>query len=415
MKHLTCAMALTVALANAAGAADTGGGLEEIVVTAQKRTENLQDVPMSITALDAKVLERIGAVDFTDYAAHVPNLAFAYAHSGQLGSRQIALRGVYGAGTTGFYIDDTPVPESMDPLIADIDRIEVLRGPQGTLYGARSMGGTVKLITRQADATRNAAGLHTTVSNTEHGSFNYLADAWANLVLVDSDAAVRVSGYREFDSGVFTRVAGLQPALPADTPFTQFPPHHGVDDQGVSGGQILGMFRFLDGDLIIRPRVALQHLAIDGFALADDRPDNFTQVRLFDLNEPGWDDWQHYSLTINGHTGAGDIVSSTALFRRGFENWEDYSEEAVLLFGIPPTPALIHAINHTRRFVHETRFVSAFSGPVQFTGGIFYANTLDRRDFPADNTIAGLNDFFGGAFGTDVVFSQASRTVTREA
>ena len=114
--------------------------LEEIVVTATKRAESTQTIPLSITAISGDDLEAQGAVEFFDYATKIPNLSFGAATDGVLAGRSISLRGIAGLNTTGVYIDDTPISESIDPRLLDLERIEVLRGPQGTLYGARSLG-----------------------------------------------------------------------------------------------------------------------------------------------------------------------------------------------------------------------------------------------------------------------------------
>ena len=129
-------------------------GLEEIVVTAQKRSETEQSVPMSMTTFGGAALEQKAINTFFDYATKVPNLAFAPTGDGVGTSRTVSIRGISGDNVTGFYIDDTPLPDSLDPRVLDIDHIEVLRGPQGTLYGARSMGGTVRIITKEPDLTQ---------------------------------------------------------------------------------------------------------------------------------------------------------------------------------------------------------------------------------------------------------------------
>jgi len=161
------ALALLTALATSAEAADATAPakdasteVREVIVTATKRSESIQRVPLSITAFGEQTLKDSGVAGLQDYAAAVPNLAIAY--TGFLGAtgQRITIRGIYGANTTGVYVDDTPLPESVDPRVLDLSRIEVLRGPQGTLYGARSEGGTVRLITNQPDATRFAASLH---------------------------------------------------------------------------------------------------------------------------------------------------------------------------------------------------------------------------------------------------------------
>ncbi len=130
--------------------------LEEIVVTAARRSEPLQTVPLSITAIGQMELEERGAKDFQDFARSVPGVSFTGAGHGQ---SRIVIRGINatgGAETVGFYLDDTPVSAGTsdfvgyaDPKLFDIARVEVLRGPQGTLYGSSSMGGTIRLISNK--------------------------------------------------------------------------------------------------------------------------------------------------------------------------------------------------------------------------------------------------------------------------
>src|SRR5579864_8828464 len=158
--------------AQAAAPADTGssasnsGALEEVIVTAQKRSENEQNVPMSMTTFSSATLEQKSINSFFDYATKVPNLAFAPTGDGVGTARTVSIRGISGDNVTGFYIDDTPLPDSLDPRVLDIDHIEVLRGPQGTLYGARSMGGTVRIITKEPDLSQLSGTVHGGVSTT---------------------------------------------------------------------------------------------------------------------------------------------------------------------------------------------------------------------------------------------------------
>ena len=119
---------------------------EEIIVTARKRDESVLDVPISVTAFSAEAIRDEDIRRFDDYATKVPGLAFAYGNGSTAiaTARTVSIRGISGAGTTGFYIDDTPVPASLDPRVVEIDRIEVLKGPQGTLYGASALAGLLK-------------------------------------------------------------------------------------------------------------------------------------------------------------------------------------------------------------------------------------------------------------------------------
>ena len=188
-----------------AALAQQSAGLEEIIVTAQKRSESIQEVPLSITALSSDVLEQRSVQSFADYGNRIPNLAFANTGDGIGTSRTISIRGISGDGVTGFYLDETPLPDSIDPRIVDIDRIEVLRGPQGTLYGARSMGGTVRLLTKQPDTSATSGRVHVGISDTANASDeNYFADGAINVPLGES-VAVRAVGFYEKDAGFFKR------------------------------------------------------------------------------------------------------------------------------------------------------------------------------------------------------------------
>jgi outer membrane cobalamin receptor len=179
-----------------AATVDTSTQLNEIIVTAEKRSESVQNVPLSITTIGAAALEQNAIRSFFDYGTKVPNLAFAMTGDGVGTARTISIRGISGDNVTGFYIDETPLPDSIDPRILDIDHIEVLRGPQGTLYGARSMGGTVRVITQTPDFNEFHGTVHGGVSDTWNTtSPNRTADAVFNIPLIQDRASLRLSGF----------------------------------------------------------------------------------------------------------------------------------------------------------------------------------------------------------------------------
>src|SRR5256714_7801269 len=211
----------TAAAANAAAEPTSqAGGLEEVIVTAQKRSESEQSVPMSMTTFSSAALEQKSITDFFDYATKVPNLAFAPTGDGVGTARTVSIRGIPGDNVTGFYIDDVPLPDSVDPRVLDIGHIEVLRGPQGTLYGARSMGGTVRLITKEPDMERASANLHGGVSNTESTSRpNYTGDAVVNIPLIRDEMALRLTGFYDYEAGYFKRSWCTDPATAGVTCF----------------------------------------------------------------------------------------------------------------------------------------------------------------------------------------------------
>jgi outer membrane receptor protein involved in Fe transport len=192
--------------------------LPAVVVTANKRTEKLQDVPMAVSAVSGDDLKRAGANSFADYATQVPGLNVISTSEGQT---QLVLRGITsGSGqansAVSTYINDAPYGSStvyaggglltpdLDP--ADLERIEVLRGPQGTLYGANSLGGLVKFVTAKPDATRAFGYLSTGYSSVKGGGSGFNERAMVNLPLIADTLALRINAYDRKDPGYIDNV-----------------------------------------------------------------------------------------------------------------------------------------------------------------------------------------------------------------
>ena len=225
----------------------------------------------------------------------IPNLSFSYAGSLAATGQAIAIRGIYGQATTGMYLDATPLPMSIDPCIIDLDRIEVLKGPQGALYGARSMCGSVRLITTQPSTGAINGYLHAVGSPTDHGGANGGVDGAINVPLIKDHLAVRVNGYNSYDSGVFDRIAS--PGAPAP-----YPEHKNVGAQRHDGGSVAATLSLLNDKLTITPRYMFEDASETGHMYADINANNFNQYRLFDIDEPGSDVWKLYSLTAKYQT-----------------------------------------------------------------------------------------------------------------
>lgn len=419
--------------ASAQGNADTEEDAvtvyEPITVTATKRAESIQTVGLSISAVSGEDLQAQGAMDFDDYATSIPNLAFGATDDGILANRTISIRGIEGLNTTGFYIDDVPLDESVDPLVLDVERVEVLRGPQGTLYGARGLGGTVRVITQKPDPDRTEARFHGGVSSTEEGGINYVFDGAANVPLAEN-AAVRVLGYYAYDEGIFDKVIGPA-AIPGLVTDATAPgaligdpvgTRDNVDDKTTYGGQIAFLWEPAPNVSILAKGLA-QKTELDGFPLADfvfdvanppspielDASD-LTQERLFDINEFGEDEWFQFSLTGTYETDFGTFTSSTGYFDRETLEGEDTSEFISFTLmgpilqgaGLPTVPtALPSPIFQTlefQTFAQEFRFVSDFEGPLNFTTGLFYQDTDDDEAFSPPNFATG----FDAAFSTQV-------------
>jgi hypothetical protein len=410
--------------------------LEEITVTAQKRAESEQTVPLSMTTFSAVALQEKAVVDFFDYGTKVPNLGFAYTGDGMSTARTISIRGVSGDNVTGFYVDETPLPDSLDPRILDIDHIEVLRGPQGTLYGARSMGGTVRVITKTPDFTDSEVTVHAGMSDTARTDQpNYTGDIVANFPLVSDRAALRLSAFMDDEAGYFKRRYCTDPATAGVTCFPQTtgPLTTTVDNVGEvkNYGAAIGLSIKLTDDMMLTPRLLQQKSTYNGFLMSDVLtapgqigypypagpytlpslvPTNFTQGRFFNIPEGGFDNWQLNSIDFKWNTGVGEFVSSSSYFSRKVIETEDETDfiwTALLpavaanpaypnipgyppgrispTTGLPlPIPSAISEEKDYQRFVEEVRFASQLSGPVQFVTGLFYSDLHGAIPFAAN-------------------------------
>ncbi len=188
------------------------GALEEIVVTATRREESISRVPISITAISQDAIDQKGIKDFSDIVRFTPGVAFDSSQTNQISIRGISSSG--GSGTTGIYIDDTPIQvrslgfNSDDTLVKlfDLDRVEVLRGPQGTLFGAGSEGGTVRYITVQPSLTQTSVYAKAETSYTEGGAPSYETGIAGGMPVIDGVFGVRVSAWFRRDAGWIDRI-----------------------------------------------------------------------------------------------------------------------------------------------------------------------------------------------------------------
>jgi iron complex outermembrane receptor protein len=440
-------------------------GLQEIVVTAQRREQSAQDVPLSMTALSQQTLDDHAVTDFRDYAEEVPGLAFGYTGDGTATARTVSIRGISGDNTTGFYIDETPVPDSIDPRVVDVQRIEVLRGPQGTLYGARSMGGTVRLITVDPDLTGFSGSVKANGSHTQNAATqNYGVDTILNIPLIANRVGLRLVAFAQHDGGFFKRRFLTNPAdaalLPPDSNPTTLGglPTTTVDDVGRTnsfGGAATLLIKVSDA-LSITPRIMFQKADSNGFnytdvgaypvptpatpPTVDMHPDGFTQYRFFNVPESSADHWVLASLAAKWQLSTGVVSSSTSYFDRTVDETEDETDFLwqnifAPFDGIPlpngstyhavPIASSIEELKQLHEFVEEVRFVSALSGPWQYVTGAFYQDTRGRLPYAGYYPPAlapGLSQTGGAVDGIlplnpaipDEIFGQDFQTRQRE-
>jgi iron complex outermembrane recepter protein len=389
-----------------ASATENNDQMETITVSARKREESIAEVPTSITAFTAETLKDYNIQSFADYSTKTPNMSFSYGGgpTGIADSRTIAIRGITGqnlfgtAGATGFYIDDTPVPGSIDPRVVDLASIEVLKGPQGTLYGESSLGGNVRLITRQPSLTESGLGYMGQVGATSGGgSADGGGNAIANIVIVPSTLALRVVLFGNHDAGYLTRTYPTNPDDPcAGNPFLTCASRTSVGDQGAIssyGGSASLLWKATD-DLDVKLRVLVQDQTYHGFPatfapLPNFTPD-YTLDRAFDVQSHASDTWTMPTLDLK-YSGQGyQITWANAYFYRHTQDVEDssYGTQQVLtgsfynVTGVPAQPYLWDGEHYHDQVTSELRFSFDPIHNVSGTFGLYYANTHTRFTIP---------------------------------
>jgi iron complex outermembrane receptor protein len=398
-----CATLFSACNSRLATAADTSAsaagdsGLQEIVVTAEKYNSTIQDTPISMSALSGNDLTAAGITSVEDIAREIPGLSMRSAGPGmtEYEARGIASNGG-AAPTVGFYLDEVPLsPPAMgsvgkvviDPNLYDVNRVEVLRGPQGTLYGSGSEGGTVKIITNQPKLDTFEGSVQGTASYTEGGGGNGGGNIMLNIPAGDV-LALRVVASDSYRSGWIDRVV-LNP-FPADTPLSNPPPYSRGD---VLAAPVQSVFRdvnteYLNGarasllyqptsDLSIVATALYQHMGTGGYDEFDSPPgaDYLAHYEAFNIPESVSDDIHVYSLTITDNLGFADLTSAAAYWERQERQVQDASESFSLANGIYPVIALpFSAIDTSRQLSQEIRLTSRGDDRLHWVVGGFFSN-----------------------------------------
>ncbi|HWD29640.1 MAG TPA: TonB-dependent receptor [Rhizomicrobium sp.] len=368
----------------AAPAAESGQ-IETVIVTAEKKQEKLQDVPGSVTALDTTQLSGQGLTDLKDYAAQVPGLSLS---SGNPGFQQITLRGISTGqaepgATTAIYIDEAPVGSvnaytggsgntaDLDP--ADVAHIEVLKGPQGTLYGANAMGGLLKYVMLPPDTT-GLSGHVTASGDTVDGSQGYRLTGTVNVPLGDS-VALKVNGYDRFEPGFIDNVNGK----------TNDNPSH------FAGGRAALLWNVND-DVNVTFSAVAQDIHDDGSPAQD--VDAVTLKPLFgDLKnfrnfpESQQESLRLYNATMDGTWGGLNVVSSTTYqtikTKVQADATNSYGFLLGLTFGIPDFGVISRQDESTERFAQDVRVSdNAFGGALEYQLGAYFTHENDINQIP---------------------------------
>ncbi len=414
---------LSYAVAAAVGASTLGMStaqaavLEEVIVTATKRSASAQDIPITIQALSEDTLEDLGIGNFKDY---IRNLAGVTSGGRGPGRSEIFIRGVSAgkgglkiAGAVGLepnvalYLDEAPISmggRNIDPYMTDMNRVEVLPGPQGTLFGASSQAGTVRLITNKPEFDEFLAGFDASIADTEDGDQSNSLEAYVNIPLIDDTLAARVAIYNVKEGGYINNIRSSKqisldnPSLAGVTPerATARNDHLAKDNfnDATYQGFRIGLRWAPSENWDLQLQHTNQEIETDGVWDYD--------PTLGDLNSESFqpdtsdDNFDLTAWTATGRVGNLDLVYTGSYLDRTVEGISDYSGYADSGPFIPyyiceypgyascGSPALfLDQYYNTERTTHEFRINTDVEKRLRLLGGVFYDDTenVERGDW----------------------------------
>jgi iron complex outermembrane receptor protein len=310
--------------------------LEEITVTARKRAENLQTVPESIQAISAQTIEQAGLRDMADYVRFIPSLNIVEANPG---IAMVVFRGIADSQGTfiampsaAVYLDEQSLVLNgqPNPRMVDIERVEALSGPQGSLYGASAQAGVLRIVTNKPDPTAFDAYIDVDLSSTKSGDMSYDASGMINIPLSES-WALRLVGFSAKDGGFIDNVLGTTPRFELfENDGTE---EKNFNDVKYTGGRIAARW-FINDDWTMTAGIIYQKTKSDGRSEHDPAyAGDLNVVRFFPDKEFDRQDWTQYALTFEGDLGFADFVSATSYFTRDWTYTQDTSVGYAGYFG----------------------------------------------------------------------------------
>lgn len=373
-----------------------GRSIESIIVTATKRSADPRRLPVSVVALRGERLEAFGVESIGTLAPQIAGVSLTNLGPGR---NKIFVRGLSDGtfvdrtqSTVGVYLDESPIifnDTNPDIRLSDIDRVEVVRGPQGTLYGAGSIGGAYRIITNKPDLDAYSSQLRGGVSATKDGGVNSSLSAMTNVPLVGGRLALRASGYGRFNEGYIDDV-GIGGS--------------NVNESDIYGARAGLRAKFSDHWLL---DIAVNHQSIN---IANTQY-YFERLGAFrrdnSLAEPYDDRFSQLNTTLRGQYDWGEIVSATSFIRRDIDNQSDATRIVPALIGAARGPSPYNLSKEISSWTHETRLLSASDRRVLWLIGLYLS---DR----GEDLTTSLRTLRSVAPGTEILFSERRRDDVEE-
>ncbi len=407
---LAVAAALTVAPPGVQAAADTGGGaLEEIVVTARKRAENLQDVPLSIDVFTKKDLQNLGIASFDDYAEKVPSISFI---SVGPGTQLFVMRGVSdgsnpnyaNTSATGFFVDDMSMSSAgvqPDLHLYDIERIEVLNGPQGTTFGASSMSGAIRYVTNKPDVHAFSAGIDLDGGHIQGGQNNWTYEGFLNAPIIDGVLGFRISVFSDSHGGFINNKLTTRTWVNGAVSDNSQWARNNYNREHVEGGRV-ALKGVVNDDWSATLTYSFQRQHTSG---AWDEDPNLAPRTVERFGPEGHlFEAKMLDFHLDGDVGIGDLVFASTYWAQPMRQHNEYSQymqnyggptgvpgevEGVTcqndpIFGTGPysgcnVPLQFYEYHvNPQRWSNELRLASKAGGRFHWLGGLYWERTVDK-------------------------------------
>lgn len=397
--------------------------IETIQVTATKRSESIQEIPVSVTALNGEALENLGVDNFQDYVEFLPNVVFQGTGPGQ---NEIYIRGAATSQTSiavssvqalqpsvALYLDEQPISmqgRNLDIFATDMERVEVLPGPQGTLFGASSQSGTVRLITKKPDHSGFSAGVDLDIASTKGGEMSNTVEGYMNFAVSD-DVAVRIAAYSDRQGGwidnvlnepgnggyigsaiVIDRISGgplTDPAnTPVDSPVNDALVEDDFNDATYAGARV-GLSYLINDDWSVLFQHTEQTLDTEGVFSYDPNLAGESSTNRF-IPEDNDDEFGLTTWTLEGRLQKLEMVYTGGYLNREIDSTIDYTGYTngglfaayyVCNHYEAATPADERCLDPTKwykeetkttRITHEFRINTDADKAWRLTAGVFY-------------------------------------------
>lgn len=382
-------------------------------VTASKLSQSAQQVPISLSSLSSDQVGYSGVRQFRDYASGITNLSFGTQGAGLHGryDNDIVIRGIAGNNTAAMYLDESLLVENIDPRLFDIAQIEILKGPQGTLYGSRNMGGAVKVITNQPQLGQLGGSAGITMAKVNEGDMDFGLEGVLNIP-ISKKIAFRTIGFFDFESGVFDRsiyrksnvlnqIPEVQAEYPNGTHFPiktdfcqgcDFSNRENIDDEKNYG--VHASLKYVPHrNISVVLKMIAQRQAGDNQDFAEGYAGNFEQERIAGMPETFEDSWRHYNVTVGFRLRKGKLISATSFLNRTFAESDDFGEYFNREFGyfdgiesLDYFASTIEKRTEALQFNQEFRFHSDLNGRFNFTFGGYYRENRENETWFSGNT-----------------------------